>query len=199
MRAAFVVFAALFQMGLAPADATLSDSDFRELMNAAVAAASEPSQLQSLTSTICVARELGAPLQARKAEVEMFAAEGKGATPPQTGDPGADRSMAAAMSPTATVAKQTRMPPLPRKYLLVDANALPPECIIPHSLGRGPNWRHDESIVVLTFTRPALANGYAYIEEYEACAGLCGTTFLRVFQKQNRKWTQVSRTILAVS
>lgn len=162
-------------------------------------AASAPSQLQSLTSTICVARELGAPLQARKAAVEMFGKEGKGASPPQTGDAGADRSIDAAMSPTAFVSHQTRMPSLASKYILVDAKALPPECVIPRTLGRGPNWRHDESIVVLTFTRPAFANGYAFIEEYEACAGLCGTTFLRVFRKQNGKWTQVSRTILSVS
>jgi hypothetical protein len=190
---------ALFAGAARPASTPLSDRDFLQLMNAAVATASAPSQLQPLTSTICVARELGAPLQARKADVEIFATEGKGASPPPTGDAGADQSIDAAMSPTAVVAHQTSMPALPRKYLLVDAELLPPECVIPRTLGRGPNWKHDESIVVLTFTRPALANGYAYIEEYEACAGLCGTTFLRVFRKQNGKWTQVARTILSVS
>jgi len=54
-------------------------------------------------------------------------------------------------------------------------------------------------MVVLTFTRPALAHGYAFMKEYEACAGLCGTTFLRVFQKRDGKWTQVAQTVLSVS
>jgi len=129
----------------------------------------------------------------------MFAEEGKGALPSQTGDAGADQSIDAAMSSTAAAAHQTSMPLLPGRYLLVHAKDLPPECVIPHTLARGPNWRRDESIVVLTFTQPALANGYAYIEEYEECAGLCGTTFLRVFRKRNGKWTQIARTILSVS
>ena len=199
MRTAPLLAIAVLAGAAGPAPAPLSDRDFRQLMNAAVAAASDPSQLQPLTSTICVARELGAPLQARKAAVEMFANAGNGASPPQTGDAGADQSIDAAMSSTAAVAHQTSIPALPRRYLLVHAKALRPQCLIPHSIMRGPNWRRDESIVVLTFTRPALANGYAYIEEYEGCAGLCGTTFLRVFRKRNGKWTQIARTILSVS
>ena len=75
---------------------------------------------------------------------------------------------------------------------------LPPECVVPHSVGRGPNWRHDES-VVLAFTRPTLAKGYAFIQEYEECAGLCGTTYLRVFRKRAGKWTEVAQVILSVS
>ena len=54
-------------------------------------------------------------------------------------------------------------------------------------------------MVVLTFTRPALSNGYAFMEEYEACTGLCGTTLLRVFGKRSGKWTQVAQTVLSVS
>ena len=199
MRTALLLAMALLVGAARSASAGLSDGDFKQLMNAAVSVASAPTQLQSLTSTICVARELAAPLQARKTEVEMLATEGKGASPPPTGDAGADQSIDAAMSSTAAIAHQTRMPALPRKYLVVDAKALPSECVIPHTMGRGPNWKRGESIVVLTFTRPALANGYAYIEEYEECAGLCGTTFLRAFHKQNGKWTQLGRAILSVS
>src|SRR4051812_43615677 len=125
MRTALLLTVALVVGAARPVSAPLTDRDFRQLMNAAVAAASAPSQLQPLTSTICVARELGVPLQARKAAVEMFSAEGKGALPPQTGDAGADRSIDAAMASTAAVARQTSMPPLPRRYLLVHAKALP--------------------------------------------------------------------------
>lgn len=199
MRAALLLTAAFFVGAARPALAPLSDHEFQQLMKAAVAAASAPSQLQPPISTICVARELEAPLQRRKAEAEMLANKPGGASPPPTGDAGADQSIDTAMGSGAAIAHQTSMPALPGRYLLVDAKSLPPECVIPHSMARGPNWRRDESIVVLTFTRPAIANGYAYIEEYEACAGLCGTTFLRVFRKRNGKWRQIARTILSVS
>lgn len=181
-----------------PSSTQPSDGDFQQLMNSAVAAASVPSEVQPHTTTICVARELQPAFKSTNAWIATWEAAGKGVTRPRTGHVGADNSMNAAMFPKA-VAHQTTMPALPAKYLLVDAKAVPSECVIPRTAARGPNWERDESIVLLTFTRPAQANGYAYIEEHEECAGLCGTTFLRVFRKQNGKWNQVAKTILSVS
>jgi hypothetical protein len=96
----------------------------------------------------------------------MLANKPGGASPPPTGDAGADQSIDTAMGSGAAIAHQTSMPALPGRYLLVDAKSLPPECVIPHSMARGPNWRRDESIVVLTFTRPAIANGYGPVWNY---------------------------------
>ena len=77
-------------------------------------------------------------------------------------------------------------------------NAKPNLCVIDHAAPfRG--LRPDVSRVTLTFTQPVLVNGRAYINEYEDCPGLCGTTFLRVFIKQNGKWAQVERMVLSVS
>jgi hypothetical protein len=198
MHAALSPAIALLVAAVGPSSAPLSDGDFQQLMDGAVAAASVPSEVQPHTTTICVARELQPAFRSTNAWIATWEAAGKGVTQPRTGHVGADNSMIAAMSPN-TVAHQTTMPSLPAKYLLVDSKALPSECIIPRTLTRGPNWKRDESIVVLTFTQPAQANGYAYIEEHEECAGLCGTTFLRVFRKQNGKWAQVAKTILSVS
>ena len=199
MRAALIPAIALLVAAAGPSSTPLSDRDFQQLMEAAVAAASAPSEVQPHTTTICVARELQPAFGATKGWLATWEAAGERAPRPRTGHVGADNSMTAAMSPKAAVAHQTAMPALPPKYLLGASKALPPECIISHTLTRGPNWERDESIVVLTFTQPAQANGYVYIEEYEECAGLCGTTFLRVFRKQNGKWAQVAKTILSVS
>lgn len=198
MRAALILAIALLVAAAGPSATPLSNRDFQQLMKAAVAAASAPSEVQPHTTTICVARELQPAFGATKGWLATWEAAGERAPRPRTGNIGADNSMTAAMSPKAAVA-QTAMPALPRQYLLGTSKALPPECIISHALTRGPNWERDESIVVLTFTRPAQANGYAYIEEHEECPGLCGTTFLRVFRKQNGKWAQVAKTILSVS
>lgn len=198
MRTALLLPLVLLVGAVRPASAPLSDRDFQQLMNAVVTAASDPSQVQPLTTTICVQRELQPSLVATKSWTKTFEDAGKGELQPRTGDADVDESLTAAMSSKAAVAHQTSIPALPKRFLVVD-KVLPPECVIPHSFARGPNWRRDESIVVLTFTEPALANGYAFIEEYEECSGLCGTTLLRVFRKQRGKWTQVARTILSVS
>jgi hypothetical protein len=198
MRTALAL-SAIFLVGAGrPASASLSDRDFQQLMNAAVASSSAPSELQPLTKTICIQRELQPPLVATKGWIKTFEDAGKDNVQPRTGDADADRSLTAAMSSKPVAPRQTRISLLPKKFVVV-GKAFPPECVIPHSLVRGRNWQRDESIVVLTFTRPALANGYAFIENYEECSGLCGTTFLRVFRKQKGKWTQVARTILSVS
>ena len=161
-----------------------------------MAASSAPSQLQPLTTTICVQRELQAPIADLQALSGWFQGAGRLRSP--SGSAVVDDSIAAATMSQPSFAPDTAMPPLPKKFVMV-GKVLPPECVIPHSGARGPNWRHDESIVVLTFTRPTLAKGYAFIQEYEECAGLCGTTFLRAFRKHGGKWTQVAQVILSVS
>jgi hypothetical protein len=198
MYVALISAVTLLVTAVGSSSTPLSDGDFQQLMEVAVAAASAPSEIQPHTTTICVARQLEPAFSATTAWIATWVAAGKGVTRPRTGDVGADNSMTAAMSPNA-VAHQTTMPALPAKYLLVVSTAPPSECVIPRDPARGPDWQRDESIVVLTFTRPAQANGYAYIEEYERCAGLCGTTFLRAFRKQHGKWVQVAKTILSVS
>lgn len=196
MRVALLVSMVLLGGAGRPQSAPLTENDFRQLMEAAVIASSAPSQVQPLTTTICVQRELQAPITDLGALTGWF--EGAGRLRSPSGSPAIDRSIATTTRSKVVVASQTTIPALPQRFVLVDKE-LPPECVIPRTLGRGPNWRHDESIVVLTFARPTLANGYAFIEEYEACAGLCGTTFLRVFRKRGGKWTQVAQTILSVS
>ncbi len=190
MRIALLLPIALLLGAVTPPNMPLSDREFQQLMKAAVDAASRPSELQPLTTTICVKRDLGPALNFEKH---------LGGSHLPVGVPEVDRSLDAAISATGTATRQIRMPKLPRRYWLVDSDTLPPECVIQHTLGRGPNWQHNESIVVLTFARPAWANGYAFIEESEECAGLCGKVFLRVFRKRNGNWSQVVRTILAVS
>jgi hypothetical protein len=190
MRIGPLLLTALLLGAGRPASDPLSDGDFHELMTAAVEAASVPRDLQPLTSTICIERQLGPALDVEKH---------LGNSHLPVGVPDIDRSLDDAMSSEAAVARQDRMPKLARKYVLVNSGALPPKCVISHTLGRGPGWEHNESIVILAFTRPALANGYAFIEESEQCAGLCGTVYLRIFRHQNGHWSQVERTILAVS
>jgi hypothetical protein len=196
MHTALFLPMALLAGAATPEAAPLTGKDFQQLMEAAVMASSAPSQVQPLTTTICVQRELQAPVADLQALSGWFQGAGRLRSP--SGSPAIDHAIAAATLSKVALASQRTMPALPQRFVLVDT-ALPPECVIPRTLGRGPNWRHDESIVVLTFTRPALANGYAFMEEYEACAGLCGTTFLRVFRKRGGKWTQVAQTILSVS
>jgi hypothetical protein len=198
MRTALLLGTALLVGAAKPGPAPLGEGDFAQLMNAAVAAASVPSEVQPLTSTICVQRELQPPMAASRAFTKAFEDSGRGALQPRTGDANADKSLIAAMSAKAAVAQQTSMPALPSKFVLFDKER-PPECVISHSFGRGPNWKHDESIVVLNFARPVLVHGYAYIEEHEECAGLCGTTYLRIFRKLKDRWEQVARTVLSVS
>src|SRR5947209_19059134 len=103
MRTAPLLAIAVLVGAAGPAPAPLSDRDFQQLMNAAVAAASDPSQLQPLTKTICVARELRPPLEATEDRIKMFENKGHGDYWPRTGDVGADHSVAEAMSSEAVV------------------------------------------------------------------------------------------------
>jgi hypothetical protein len=196
MRAARLAPLFLLAGAARPESAPLTGNDFQQLMQAAVTASSAASQLQPLTATICVKRELQAPIADLRALSGWFQGAGRLRSP--SGSAVVDQSIAAAILSKPLFAPQTAMPLLPKKFVMV-GKVLPPECVVPHSGGRGPNWRHDESIVVLTFTRPTLAQNYAFIQEYEECAGLCGTTFLRVFRKRAGKWTQVAQVILSVS
>jgi hypothetical protein len=196
MRAALLVPIVLLAGAAKPQSTTLTDKDFQQLMGAAVMAASAPSQVQPLTGTVCVQRELQAPVADLQALSGWFQGAGRLRSP--SGSAVVDQSIAASTLSKPGFALQTTMPRLPKRFVMV-GKVLPSECVVSHSGGRGPNWKHDESIVVLTFTRPTLAKGYAFIQEYEECAGLCGTTFLRVFQKRAGKWTQIAQFILSVS
>jgi hypothetical protein len=198
MRGIISSSVALTVVASSPASAKLSYREFASLMSAAVLASAKPAELQPLNSIICIQRKLEPPLASIKAWQKVADGTGKVWRPFPIGDVGADKSLMVALSPQADVPEQSSMPVMPKRFIMMDG-AAPPECVIPLVGGRGPNWRHDEAIVNLTFTQPAFANGYAYIEENKTCAGLCGTRYLRVFQKQRNKWVQVGRTILSVS
>ena len=171
MKRPAVLTTAMLLIGATPAP-VMTDRDFEQLMRAAVEASSTPSEVQPTTKTVCVKRELEPPLS-----FEPPTAVAKGA---------------------AVIPRQSVMPRLPTRFIVYASNAIPTLCVIDHAPPfRG--LRADVSRVALTFTRPVLVNGQAYINEYEDCPGLCGTTFLRVFKKQNGKWTQVERMVLSVS
>ena len=189
MPNALLVATALLMAATRPATGPLSDREFQSLMEAAAAAASPSSLAPAITWTICVQRELGPPTSRWN---QAFQSLPKGGAE-------AAKSVSAGRSSKGVTAQQTTLRTLPTKFTLIDVNARPPQCAVSRNLARGPNWQRDESVVVWTFTRPVLANGYAFIEEYEDCAGLCGTRYLRVFRKQSGKWKQVAVTILSVS
>jgi hypothetical protein len=198
MTRVVVLRLALCLAGAAPGSAALNAGDFGQLMEAAVAASSARSQVQPRTTTICVQRELQPPFEATKRWIKEF--EDQGVRQPLTGVPGADQVMIAAMSSRAAVARQTSMPPLPPKFILVSLKtARPADCLIEGAPPR-PGWPKlgNDEAVLLTFSRPAFANGYAFIEEHEQCPGLCGATYLRVFKKQTGNWVQVANTLLSV-
>ena len=115
MYVALISAVTLLVTAIGSSSSPLSDSDFQQLMEVAVAAASAPSEIQPHTTTIWVARQLEPAFSATTAWIATWEAAGKGVTRPRTGDVGADNSMTAAMSPNA-VAHQTTMPALPAKY-----------------------------------------------------------------------------------
>lgn len=188
MAKMFVLWLAMSVAAAPPATSQLTDRDFQQLLQAAVTISGRASQVQPTTSRICVQRELEPPLEFSKQ---------LGPSHLPVGIADADRALNAAMSAPAPVARHASMPPLPSRFILFSKEKRPAQCAV-QSIAL-PGQRVDESTVVLSFTEPALANGYAFIEEYENCPGLCGTTFLRTFRKQHGKWVQVARTVLAVS
>lgn len=188
--------AGLALLGAAPGP-ELVPNDIDQLLKIAIAVSTDPSQVQPPTKNICVQRELEPPLEYTKGWKKAF--QNEGSNPQPTSADSINRALAIAISPKADIAPQTRMPKLPANFILFSKGTSPPvQCRIQHGLPVNGQ-PIDESSVALTFTRPAFANGYAFIDEYEDCPGLCGTTFLRVFRKQNGKWTQVERAILSVS
>lgn len=189
MPNALLVATALLVAAARPPTGPLSDREFQNLMEVAAAAASPSSVAPALTWTICVQRELDPPTSRWNQAFQSL----------PTGGAEAAKSVSAGKSPKGATAQQTTLRTLPTKFTLIAFGARPPQCTVSRNLARGPNWQRDESVVVWTFTRPVLANGYAFIEEYEDCAGLCGTRYLRVFRKQSGKWKQVAVTILSVS
>lgn len=173
----------------------LSDHEFRQLMESIIAASTKASEVQPTTTTICVRRELKDPLETSKAMSHSV----PDWSPLRIGAAVPIEPLKAAMSPDAAVVHQTMMPPLPPKYVLISKSSAPSRCVIDHRWAPIPPSVGNDSAVVLSFTRPVLASGYAFVEEYEDCPGLCGTNYLRVFRKKHGQWTQVARTILSVS
>ena len=197
MSRSVVLLVGLSVAAVAQPPARLSDEDFRQLMQSVIATSTKASEVQSTTKTICIQRELGDPLESSKA----IGGGAPGWSPPRNGVAVPDLPLKAAMSPNAVVAHQATMPPLPSKYVLISKGSPPRRCMIDKRWApiAGQPSPGSDSAVVLSFTRPALASGYAFIEEYEECPGLCGTNFLRVFRKEHGKWTQFTRTILSIS
>lgn len=166
----------------------LSERDFQQLMQDAVAASA--SSWAPSIQTVCVQRELESPLRFVKEPIGLawMAPAGSAKTIEL------DRSVAAAMSSTTDVELSKTMPPLSGRFVMFSAKEPKPAvCVIEH----GPGAK--ETAIALTFTRPAFANGLAFINEAEDCPGLCGNGILWAFKKQNGKWTQVGEAILWVS
>jgi hypothetical protein len=183
MRLPVLIAAVAAIGGSAQAD-PLSQSDFQQLMQAA--ADESYSGWSPQVQTICVQRELEAPLKL----IRDSASKGNLF-------PGSilDKSLTAALSHRARVEQRTTMPPFPSRFVMFSSKApKPPECVVEHGWATA---RYTS--VTLTFTRPAFADGMAFINEVEDCPGLCGNGILRVFKKQNGKWTQVTKAILWVS
>lgn len=195
MRKALASLLSAALLGGATHSSQISERDFQQLMETATVASAAPYQVQPLTTTVCVNRQLQPPVTDLRALSGWFVSVRPS---PSAGASASGATIAAAMSGKVSVVHQTKMPPLPSRFVLFDGTP-PPGCVVSHSGGRGPNWQKDESVVVLSFTRPVLARGYAFLEEYEECPGLCGTTFLRAFRKEGGKWTQVAASPLSVS
>src|SRR5690349_20388179 len=126
MRNALLFLVAILPAASRPASGPLSDRDFQQLMDVAVAVSSAPSEVQPRTTTVCVQRTLGPPLEAtrsyiRTREEERFSRKANGLDPsdlggtlqPRTGDDGADKSLTVALSGKAVVAHQTNIAALP--------------------------------------------------------------------------------------
>src|SRR5947209_7070906 len=169
MRRAVALLMALSFSAASAGSPQLSDADFRQLMQSAVTVSGQASQVQPTTTTICVQRELEPAL-------DFLKHQGPSHLP--IGIAAADQALNEAMSPMATVARQTSMPLLPARFILIPKANRPRNCVVDRIPlpGQPPS---KDSVVVLSFTRPAFAEGYAFIEENEDCPGLCGTIFLR--------------------
>jgi hypothetical protein len=188
MRIALVAGAAV--LGVSTHSAPLSDRDLQQLMEAAVTASA--SSWAPSVQTVCVQRELEPPLSLIKQPVGLAWINSSGAHAAKNTE--LDESVAAAMSPKAQVELRTTMPPLAGRYLMFSSETpRPTQCVIEH----GP--RSGDTSIALTFTRPAFANGLAFINEVEDCPGLCGNGILWVFKKQDGKWKQIAEAVLWVS
>jgi hypothetical protein len=192
MSKVFVLGLALFAAANEAASPQLSNRDFEQLMEAAVTASAKP-EVQPLTTTICVQQEFEPPIVIGEWIGNFLSARTPSAL--------ADGSLATAISSKSVIARQTSMPPLTSKFIIVSAKTKrPASCVIEHvptQTSRPKNG--NDSAVVLSFSQPVLANGYAFIEELEECPGLCATTYLRVFRWQKGKWVQAAETPMSVS
>lgn len=196
MRIGALAATAPLLMGAAPLH-ELTQRDFRQLMEVAIAAST--TNAPRAAGPICVRRELDPPLRISRpagARVPPGALPGvSGTTGPRPEPTGAQRAIGAAfataLGPDAIVDSQRLIPAIPGNYDVFSKKArVPSGCIarpIPPPGGSG----HERLVTRLIFSRPVLANGYAFVDQLTECSGLCGSGWLRVFKKQNGKWTQV--------
>jgi hypothetical protein len=195
MRDWATIAAAAAALGSSQPAAPLGQRDFQDLMQAAVAvgAANWGAPVQN----ICVQRELEAPLKFMKRGAGLgWRSSSSGR---YTANAGLDASLAKAMSPQAPVAPETTMPPLGSGFIIFSSKAArPKQCLVPHDLGMARGAPHQLSVAI-TFTRPAFADGMAFINEVDDCPALCGDGVVRAFRKLDGKWTQVADAILWVS
>ena len=173
----------------------LNPGDFQALMQAAVAAGA--ASWTAPVQYICVQRELEAPLKfVKRASGLPWQTSPNGRFGPQ---PALDSLLAKAMSRQAVIAPEKLMPSLAPRFITFSTSApRPKECVIDHDPGIAPTGPRNYSVAI-TMTRPAFMDGMAFISEVDDCPGLCGDGMVRVFRKQDGKWTQVADANLWVS
>jgi hypothetical protein len=96
------------------------------------------------------------------------------------------------------VAPETAIRAIPKTYVAYSSkSAIPPRCAIDHR--PDSRWGAAEQVTRLQLSRPVFANGFAFIKQVTECSGLCGSGWLRVFRKQNGRWTEVASRNLWIS
>ena len=186
--------------GAAP-PAAPAPRDFQQLMTAAIEAGAATAQ--HATDTICVQRELEPALgisKERTAGTHQAGLPGLPITPapPAREDPAIDQAYAAALGPSGAVAPETAIGVIPKTYVPYSSkSAIPARCAIDR------RWTSSgsaaEYITRVQLSRPVFVNGFAFIDQVTECSGLCGSGWLRVFRKQNGRWTEVASRNLFVS
>lgn len=171
--------------------APLTQTDFRQLMEAAASAgASSP---QPDTKTICVQRELETPLKFSRGAMEATHTSGIAGLPmtklPNPEESAVEKAFAFALSQKVAAEASGEIPSLPPKFVLYSsASPVPARCAIDHRVVSAST----NHAITLTLTQPVLAGGFVFIDQTMDCAGLCGSGWLRVFRKQNGRWQQIA-------
>ena len=178
--------------------APLSERDFQQLMQAAVAASAKTAQPD--TQTICVQRELESPLKFSRAAMEATHVSGVPGMPvvhlSQAQDAAVEKAFGSALTAKATVDARTTLSFLTPQFMLYSsASRVPNRCAIDHRWASGST----NHAISITLTRPVFVDGYAFVDEATDCPGLCGSGWLRIFEKQGSRWKQIAVRNLFVS